>query len=326
MLWGEFEKAERRRTFFHEMTHALAFSPPLLEKYIDKTGKPIPKDQSIIKVKNPVLGELPHFANHHITKVVRKYFNCPTAKGFPLETKDLAHFHQQIIANQMMRPMADNFVDRISIFITTTYRATGWYAVNTKLSEETFWGHNKGCNFLELQCKDEKGKLFDEYCDPKDKINKVGCDFYYQNVSSCQGNPRLHDVKCASMLPSEKNCILGDPKKHPSQVSEETGKTSKCFNFINPSNKHRYGACYKTKCDKKAKKITITVKGKDYVIEYDENNKAKQETIKVKVGNTDFEIEISAPNFERFCFNIYHLQIDKGFRKFLKTRKYKKSK
>jgi hypothetical protein len=320
-IWGEEEKAERRRTFFHEMTHALAFSPPLVKQYIDKLGKPIPESKSIIKVNIPKLGTFPFFSNRHVTNVVKKYFNCPSAKGFPLVRKVSAHFHQQIIANHMMRPMADHFVDRISEFILTIYRATGWYIVNTKLNEETLWGKNKGCKFLNLECKDEKGKLFEEYCDAKDKINNIGCDFYYQNVSNCQYNRRLKDVKCAFMTPSAKNCISGDPKKKPSQVSEETGKSSKCFEFINPGNKHRYGACYNTKCDTKEKKITIIAKGKEYVIEYDENKKPKQEKIKIKVGKVEFEIEIVAPSFERFCFNMYHHQIDKGFRKFLKGKK-----
>lgn len=315
--WGIFEAEERRRTFFHEITHALAFSPTFFDHYIDEKGNKIPKEKTLVKVSNKKLGqEVPYLASPEILKLVKKYFKCPEAKGFPLAIKDSAHFNHQIVANQMMRPMSDNFVDRVSKFALKIYEDTGWYLINKSIKEKTLWGKGKGCNFLELECNDSKGKIFEEYCDLKNAVNKFGCDYYYQNISYCAKTNALKDVTCGMMTPMDKKfCLVAEANAKPSNIGEVYGKKSKCLEIFTGGK--RFAGCYEAKCDMKGKKITLTVNGKSHVINYDENNKPKEEkfTMQVGSGNKTMPMAFFAPSLERFCYNIVNFMVDKNFKK-----------
>lgn len=307
--WGEFDVEERRRTIFHELTHAMAFNPAIIPFYIDNKGAKIKKEEVLNSVSIGNHGSLPHLIHPKMKKAVEDYFNCPADKnnGFPLEAKDSAHFHQQIIANQIMRPMADNFVDGISKFMTTLYKLTGWYEVNDSSIEKTIWGEKQGCSFLELKCKDEKDKLFTEYCEQTTtgSMNYQGCDYYYKNAAACSVPRGLTDLTCPIMVPLKKNCLYSYTNKT-SVVDEVLGKDSKCVEFYainSKQNKVRWGGCYESSCDEGNKTITLKVSGETLVIKYDENFKPDKESNSVKVGAAkNFSIEIQSPDFKRFCF------------------------
>lgn len=317
-LWGEFEKQERRRTVFHEITHALAFSPNFFQFFIDDKGETKKRELTINTYKIPGTNmSIPHLTSDSFKKIAADYFNCPTARGFPLAQKDSAHYSQQIIANQSMRPVADNYVDRISPIAANIYKETGWYIVTIEKYENTLWGKNKGCDFLDFKCKDKNGKIFDEYCDLADKKNLIGCDYYYQNISRCFKSKVLKDVTCPYMLPSAKSCRIPLPEPKASKIGEVVGRNSKCVEINHEKTKKRLAACYESKCDKEKKTITFKVGETEVLFEYDEKFNAKVAEKKaefVAKGRT-FTLPLIAPSFERFCFNFDNIQIEKGFRR-----------
>jgi hypothetical protein len=92
---SEFDIQSRRKTIMHETTHALAFSPGNINKYIDDEGSDIP-DANLIKDVTIWDGKTitPHLIDPRIQQVVRDYYNCPSAIGMPLHFNK-AHFHSQ---------------------------------------------------------------------------------------------------------------------------------------------------------------------------------------------------------------------------------------
>lgn len=128
---------ELRRTFYHEISHALAYSSENYNFFIDENGEFITQKGCIVQGYKFDDGNLDYFLSHpKMKQLIHDYYKCdinsPYNIGFPLSQKDKSHFHQQISFEDIMRPLADDFDERVSIFILTLYDITGWYIPNTQ--------------------------------------------------------------------------------------------------------------------------------------------------------------------------------------------------
>jgi Leishmanolysin len=297
----DIRKIELRRTFFHEMTHALAFSSSLYPKYIDIDGKLLSPTSIVEKITFPNKRVYTTIVHKKMKKTLREYFNCENPRGFPLDLNGNAHFLQQLVADTIMRPIAEDFDDRISVFMLTLFDITGWYMVDYSKQELTLFGKGKGCDYIDLKCTNPKtGQLFEEYCDENN--TDYNCDFYYNSISKCLNE------ETSKTKPKEKygnTCSYLRPK----EGSKCTAKANnKCLRTLKKS---VYSAeCFEAKCDKTNKSIIITVGGKTNIINYSTGSPSSKS---IKVDDK----EILAPDsYERFCFYQENPQPqDKLFRK-----------
>lgn len=319
---------EARRTLFHEITHAFVFSPNLMGYFIDEKGELLKAADLVSTVNLPQLKNQPFFSHANIKKLVGDYFKCPENPGMPLAAKDKAHFVQQIIADTMMKPMADSFEDRISVFIKELYKISGWYLINENAKvEQTLWGKGKGCKFVQLECNDDKGNLFEEYCDQSNKKLKQGCDFYHTSPSICALYTGLQDNTCPIMNPTDTVCTMPDTvdKTQKNAFPDQFyGENSKCIEF-NDSQGTRFSGCFEATCDDSNRSIKVKIGSKEEIAQYDKEGKPSKPDFTAPVSNLGEIKFLFPPNYDRFCFYKNNPQQDKGFKKKKRGGKRRKS-
>lgn len=293
------------------------FNSNLYALYINEKGEKYPKNGVVadVKLKNR---NQPHIVHPKMKKVVGEYFKCENNNGLPITSNDKAHFVQQLLSDSAMRPKADAFQDRYSIINKTLYEISGWYVVSPEAkTEETLWGKNKGCRFLNLECTDDKGKMFDEYCDLQDAKNKIGCDYYYRSPAACNFYSDLVDDTCAIMAPSDTVCDLPDTKDPNTTFPfQNYSENSKCLEFFDTQDK-RFAGCFEAHCNKETRSISIVINGKTEECAYNKEGKPLIENFKANVGGQFGELKFNFPaSYDRFCFYIEHKQDpEKGFKK-----------
>ena len=295
------------------MTHALTFSPQLAKLYINEQGEKVGPNDVIQIVDSGNLKKFPHIVHPKIKAFTEEYYGCKdNNQGIPLAFKDKAHFHQQILADTTMRPMAEQFDDRVSVFMIALYKTTGWYIVDDALIEQNLWGKGKGCKFLQLECKDDKGELFEEYCSVEDAKNKIGCDFYHKSPATCVFNKSLGDVKCPWRTPFNRSCDRPDTKKNLiPEIDEFYGKNGKCIEYKSFDGSNLAG-CFESECNMKEKSITIKIGDKGPFTASYQSGSPVPATFKANPGPG--ELVFNFPNFERFCFYDNHPIVSKPFR------------
>ena len=302
--WGNFETYDEtrlidfRRTFFHETTHALAYSSSLYKDYIDENGNALKESDIVTRnVSIPGATKLYTVITHpKMQKLVADYFNCPTALGYILETNQNSHFHQQLIVDTIMRPIAEAYDDRVTSFILALFDMTGWYKVDYSKVEKTLAGKGKGCDYANLKCTDENGKMFQEYCDFNNR--NYQCDFYGDYVSKCTSGPTdqtylTYGNTCDYLRPSDNQNNKCAPMK------------KKCFNTSTGA------SCFASKCNKADRSITVTVGSSTATATYSASGPSVKS---FKDGAKEYFFPES---YERFCFvneNPIDL-VSKGFKK-----------
>ena len=289
-----------KRQIIHVMTNALAFSPSFFPKYIDYEGVPLQIHQIYEDLK---IGEesFPHLVNTEIKKSMESYFQCPNPRGLPLSGK--VSFNQQIAHHYSMKPVWDYNPERLSLFLLLLYKQTGWYYVETSKSEHGVWGKNKGCRFLDFECTDSTGKLFEEYCDISDSANKYGCDYEYESVAICGKNLKIPDTKCDWMVDAKRCDGFDKEVKVSSEINEKIGPGSRCLEFKAKikDQSMRVGGCWESKCVSD-NGILVTIGTESYTFKYNSGiPEVNSKNFKVDNGGNPVEITIQAPNFSRFC-------------------------
>ena len=126
-------------------------------------------------------------ATPNVLEFSRKYFNCDTVAGAPLENQGDggnidSHWENTTILNELMRPLVSNTQAILSGFTAALLRDTGFYkSINENLIEESFYGKGEGCEFLTGKCKEDTR----EYCK---KGEESTCDYYHYGVADCDDN------------------------------------------------------------------------------------------------------------------------------------------
>lgn len=296
---------ELRRTFYHEISHALAYSSENYNFFIDENGEFITQKGCIVQGYKFDDGNLDYFLSHpKMKQLIHDYYKCdinsPYNIGFPLSQKDKSHFHQQISFEDIMRPLADDFDERVSIFILTLYDITGWYIVDYRHTEKTIYGKGKGCNFVNLYCEDEEGRLFEEYCDPSKNQALQRCNYYHESVSICRIITEETNNRCGYYFPLEGGrCKAFKTSK---EGLFEFGPNSKCIEI--KSRNQDDAICTPSRCDKKEKAIYIKIEDEEYKAVYADLNKTgKLTAIPEKIFIKKYDLEVYFPkSYERFCF------------------------
>ena len=293
-----------KNNIFHEITHCLVFRRSLFKKFVFEKDGLINIRRNIIRIRKLNGGKKRRIIKDEIfKKEAFEYFNCPNNKGFPLDNKlgkSGSHFDQQLVIDSFMKPVNDYQNLKITPFLAKLYYLSGWYRVNYTFVEDSLFGKRKGCDYLNLKCKNKDGKRFEEFCKYK---GEIGCDFYYDFKSICKKN-RLSNCKYMVPISIKSSCLYIDSKKELKKKPEfefygiiSDIKKSKCFMEL----KRNIPLCLKSSCDLLGRTISFYIKDKQFTAFY-KSGKPYPSLYKIKFKKKTYRIEFPE-NFNRFCYS-----------------------
>ena len=156
----------------HEIAHALAFSPSMWPYFRQPDG-------SLYSSYTITVTE----RGHSVTLLTfpktlaraRTAFGCSTMQGIELENQGAvgtsgSHWEKRLMANDFM--VGTLIIDMLYSDVTLAlFEDSGWYTVNYDYTTPTTWGHEKGCDFVNLNCVSGGVTKFSEWCTAADDNN-----------------------------------------------------------------------------------------------------------------------------------------------------------
>lgn len=172
----------------HEIIHILGFSSSLFPYWLDpETSKPYSKEKysEVVKIatrwgrENSTMIRTPH-----VLHTAREFFGCPSLEGIFLENDSdelqASHWEKDLLFNDIMVSTIITGPFAISELTLAILRDTGYYTeVNSNMATAHFWGHLKGCEFVDHACNSTRA-VFDEF--PTASWEDV-CDFNALGIS-----------------------------------------------------------------------------------------------------------------------------------------------
>lgn len=126
-----------------------------------------------------------------VVSYAKKYFNCATAWGVPLENgggsgSQGAHWERTALGNEGMTgsPIGDRV---FSEFTFNLYLASGWYLPNFTMAQPLAWGRNEGCNMIQSDCNHQA----EEVCNLSAPDAGDGCSFDFSGTGKCAANDQF---------------------------------------------------------------------------------------------------------------------------------------
>lgn len=119
-----------------------------------------------------------------VVTYAKKYFNCPTLAGVPLESDGQvgtkgSHWEKLFIPNEYMNPTIEN-PGVLSGFTGAVLQASNWYTVLEGFAQPYDWAKNDGCGHFEFTtCPSGR-----EYCSAGD-VDKSFCSVDYMAKAAC---------------------------------------------------------------------------------------------------------------------------------------------
>ncbi|EGR33990.1 leishmanolysin family protein, putative [Ichthyophthirius multifiliis] len=252
----------------HEMTHILGFSYADIPKWVnsEKNHHTEPTIQQKLRGIDTLFLKTPH-----VLQFARRYFNCPTLVGMPLEnlgenSSKNSHWKTTVIENEYMNASVSTTQAYFSGFTANLLRDTGFYAeIKESMEEQIYYGKGAGCQHVTGQCDSNKR----EYCNPK--TDDGLCDYYHLASSECKlgqfNEPNcntfqiFHNAKCWD--------VNSNLNKQGAQnvIGVKFGNDSRCFNSSLRINEYKSqkattqisGECYKYECNSNGTQVSIYV-------------------------------------------------------------------
>ena len=273
-----------KQIFFHEMTHILVFDQNLLKQLGMTTNK---KSRTYV-TSSKVLAK------------AKQHYNCQSITGIPLEDQIYlgndpgTHWDARYMLGDYM--ITSFYTDMILSDITIAlFEDTKYYEADYYSGGLFKFGKNKGCNFINKNCLENKKPLFNEFCTSSDnnlctssKLSKANCiinDYINYNITIPSqyryfDNPNhggnffvdfcpVPDTFISGNDYFSNNCKIGTSTLSP-EYAEEMSDTSFCFvsSLTPPNNNYNIttrSMCYKTECNKDTKQIVVHVGTSTYI-------------------------------------------------------------
>ncbi|KAL4488340.1 hypothetical protein ABPG72_019190 [Tetrahymena utriculariae] len=223
-------------TAIHEITHILGFSSSAMQYWIDPdTNKPYGKDGvSKIQIKDTVRGisDVIKLKSKNVLETARRYYNCPTLDSLPMENQGGSgsfgsHWERDLIQNEYMTASSVQGHAVISEFTASLLLDTGFYAeINTNMVEQTYWGKDKGCDFITQSCDNSQQKYPEFSYQDNDHL----CDYYSLGQGYAKSDKLDPFSQCKQIQIYSNQYCFDEISYQPNQVlRNNSGQGSKCF-------------------------------------------------------------------------------------------------
>jgi leishmanolysin len=283
-------------TTLHEITHVLGFSAYLFNFFVDENGNKLGYHNIVKETPRRGLDGTVVLMLPSVTRIAREHYNCTDIEGQELENRgDLgsrgSHWEQIVLKNEMLTAISTP--DRVySQFTLAVLEGTGWYEVNYEQAQNLYWGKNKGCPFLEGNCK--SNSIYDEFCSAGEA---VGCTFDTIGLAECGEGGPFFDSCMSYNKYSNGDCRLSTNDQE-LDSGEIFSTYSKCVlsNFVKKGGKSKYDVrCYEAYCTFKDGKQQLNFKLSDgTLIECDKSG----QIVKAPKG---WQGKLTCPNIEHYC-------------------------
>ncbi|EGR33972.1 leishmanolysin family protein, putative, partial [Ichthyophthirius multifiliis] len=243
------------QTVIHEITHILGFTYSDIPKWItsNKNHHNEPTIQQKLRGIDTIFLKTPH-----VLTFARKYFNCPTLVGMPLENiggegSKNSHWKSTIIQNEYMNPSVSYTQAYFSGFTANLLRDTGfYYEIKESMVEKISYGQGAGCQHVTGVCDSAKR----EYCNPQ---NDQGlCDYYHLGSSDCRSGQFDEPTCYTQYVNGDSQCweirSNRNTKQNQDIMGVKFGVNSRCFNSSiykdkqQPPKTRITGECYQYEC------------------------------------------------------------------------------
>ena len=166
-------------TMIHEFTHILGFEHNFFVNYY----------KNIYYEKDSLGVERAYINSAKVLEVAKKYFNCSTIKGVPLEEyggegTEGSHWEAKVLLGEYMNGFTYSEEQVISEFTLALLEDTGYYKPFYYTGGLMRYGKHKGCSFVEDSCVDKTTH----------QINPKFENEFYDSLYSAN----YHDSSCSS--------------------------------------------------------------------------------------------------------------------------------
>ena len=144
----------------HEMTHILGFNDGLYEDWVDENFNPVGVFNVIGKGRLSNGKQFSYIKSPKVLQKAREHFKCDSLDGVPLEYNGGmgtagAHWSKKYMNTDYM--IGDSYGENLISDITLAmFEDSGWYQVEYSNSNLFYWGKQKGCDFFNSNCIENK--------------------------------------------------------------------------------------------------------------------------------------------------------------------------
>lgn len=238
-LVGEDDIDATSEVMNHETFHAMGFSGSMLS-YLPN---PISINMTYY-TKSGTYQNTTTIVSPTVKAYAVKQFNCSSAVGLQFENEGGSgtagsHWEKTVMGFDMMTGV-QNYKMMISVATLGFFQDTGFYIVDMTQAEDTPWGLNEGCGFLNSNCSTS-------YREFAPSSNWTCSSDYLLKLQGSKGS--LSDTCYQYEIYQGRNCPVGQTVKA-TLWGESGGPTSRCFNGFIKSNgaPFSYPGCFKSSC------------------------------------------------------------------------------
>ncbi|EFC37610.1 predicted protein [Naegleria gruberi] len=263
---GNYTK-EKLSVVRHEALHALGFSNSFLSSFYDRANKKTLDASAVYSVVNKSFVDstgttqsvsVTKLKTPKILEVARKYYNCPTLDGVPMEEyggsgSAVSHWEKSIMKNELMVASVSGELV-LSSFTIAYFEDSGWYRGNFSHAQRLTWGKDMGCAMANYRCENWPTKNVGYFCSSESPSKSYfqttstsSCTHDLKSKSYCNSAKYYNDLGYYEHFPSspkqggtdsfmdycpfqiaftDGNCVSGYPIK---TSGEEFGSSSACF-------------------------------------------------------------------------------------------------
>lgn len=207
VLGDDEEGLEKKyNVILHEMFHGVGFEKDSFKLFLPENRYGDSSDFLNLKA----IGHLSYyyrdrkietFVGHHAMSYGKEFFRCKNYKGVELQG---SHLSEKLFHDQLMSPRLDlhlgapKTID--SKLVLEVLRDSGWYSILGEGGEDSVFGKDAGCEFIELKCdkyyvayKNDTYFCFDssENCMILNHTTKIPRQYQYFTEESLGGYPGM---------------------------------------------------------------------------------------------------------------------------------------
>lgn len=225
----------------HETFHGLGFSGSLLNYFPNR----ISTNQTVY-TKSGTFSTIYTMNGPNVVAWAKKQFGCSTANGMQFENQGgsgtaNAHWEKTLMGNDMMTGTANGKMILTGATLAF-FQDTGLYTVDFGKAEDSSWGRNQGCGFINSNCSSSFVKEFSP------GARNFTCSRDYVAKTYGGSSPRSLSDNCYQYdYTGGYTCNAGVSHSN-SSIGETYGSSSRCFPVVYTTSNTPYAGCYKSKC------------------------------------------------------------------------------
>jgi Leishmanolysin len=237
-------------TFLHEFFHVLGFSSDIFDSF------PVPNPMGGAWLTASYLTTItidgvvfPALKEPNTLSAAQAHFGCSSLTAVPLENGGnsgtlASHYEKTFFSTELMNPTVE-FSVKVSSITIAFLQATQWYVIDSKATQDWYFGKNRGCDFVRVS---PRAVYQPEFCAATSNGGPF-CSSDYAVKSNCINVTKYLDGNLLIKFGSRVFCDTKFSYDIPSKLNFESfSSAAACLDYTPNESNSSQPACVQSNC------------------------------------------------------------------------------